>query len=93
MRLVDISGYSFPSGHSMIGTAFYGYLAYLCAILMKKPWKALLPSLLLLLVLLIGYSRIYLGVHFASDVAAGLSAGFCWVAAFVLLTRFCLGRR
>lgn len=58
-RLIEESGYSFPSGHSMISMAFYGYL------------KISLIMILSILIVLIGVSRIYLGVHYTSDVLAG----------------------
>lgn len=78
--LVHACGYSFPSGHSMVGAAFYGYLIYLCAVFFKRPWKQLFSALLFTLILLIGISRIYLGVHYASDVVGGFLAGFAWLA-------------
>ncbi|WP_411676547.1 phosphatase PAP2 family protein [Caproicibacter sp.] len=78
--LVHAGGYSFPSGHSMIGAAFYGYLIYLCVIFLKKPWKQLFSVLFMILILFIGLSRIYLGVHYASDVVGGFLAGFAWLA-------------
>lgn len=77
--LVHAGGYSFPSGHSMVGAAFYGYLIYLCIIFFKKPWKQFFSVLLFLLILFIGLSRIYLGVHYASDVIGGFLAGFAWL--------------
>lgn len=87
LQLVHASGYSFPSGHSMIGVAFYGYLIYLCVLFVKKTWKQFLSALLLLLILMIGISRIYLGVHYASDVIGGFLAGFSWLIIFITLTR------
>lgn len=85
LRLVQASGYSFPSGHSMISAAFYGYLIYLCVLFVKKPWKQLLSCVLLALVFMIGVSRIYLGVHYASDVIGGFLAGFSWLIMFITL--------
>ncbi|MVB12769.1 PAP2 superfamily protein [Caprobacter fermentans] len=82
--LVHAGGYSFPSGHSMIGAAFYGYLIYLCVIFLKKPWKQLFSALFMILILFIGLSRIYLGVHYASDVVGGFLAGFAWLAVLLL---------
>lgn len=83
LQLVQASGYSFPSGHSMIGAAFYGYLVYLCILFVKKPWKQLFCGLLLALILMIGVSRVYLGVHYASDVIGGFLAGFSWLILLV----------
>ncbi|RYZ55179.1 MAG: phosphatase PAP2 family protein [Sphingobacteriales bacterium] len=73
-------GYSFPSGHSMMSFAFYGLLIYLTYKYMKRPaLKVATIILLLLLIFLIGISRIYLRVHYASDVLAGFSVGIIWL--------------
>lgn len=85
LRLVEISGYSFPSGHSMISMSFYGLLIYLCCINIKNRWKYAAVSLLAVLILTIGMSRIYLGVHYASDVLAGFSLGIFWEGIFTLI--------
>jgi undecaprenyl-diphosphatase len=84
--LVDVSGFSFPSGHAMISSAFYGYMIYLVVIRLKTRIKYLLAGLLGLLVLAIGVSRIYLGVHYASDVLVGFAAGFAWLILFIRLS-------
>ncbi len=70
--LISVSGYSFPSGHAMVSVAFYGFLTLLVykQLTSKKTKRKLLIGATLL-ILLIGYSRIYLGVHYASDVIAG----------------------
>ena len=71
-QLVSVSGYSFPSGHAMASTAFYGLLAMILWRNVKTPWlRNVLCSGCVLLVLLIMVSRVYLGVHYASDVLAG----------------------
>lgn len=82
-RLIDISGYSFPSGHSMIGLSFYGLLIYFLLKYVKSPWKYIVNIVLGLLILMIGMSRIYLGVHYASDVIAGFSAGLAWLVVYI----------
>lgn len=87
LKLVEAVGFSFPSGHSMMSTSFYGYMAYLFYVNMKSKWKYLIIGLFSVTILLIGISRIYLGVHYASDVLAGFSAGLAWLAIFVLLSR------
>jgi len=82
------SGYSFPSGHAMIGGAFYGVLIYLIWKHIRNIWLRLLLSLSLIIwVLLISYSRIYLNVRYATDVIAGLSAGVFWCVLSVILIR------
>lgn len=79
-HLVEVNTLSFPSGHSMSAMAFYGFLAYL-AIVSKIPvgLKIILVVLLVTTIFSIGISRIYLGVHFPSDVAAGFIGGLIWV--------------
>lgn len=80
--IIDESGYSFPSGHSMVSMAFYGFLIYLIyRYVNNKYLKWALISLLSLLIIFIGVSRIYLGVHFASDVCAG----FIFSVAYLIL--------
>ena len=72
--------YSFPSGHGVIAVAFYGFLAYILWRLVKS-WKAKAGVLIffILFILAIGFSRIYLGVHFLSDVAGGYLLGALWL--------------
>ncbi|HOV43556.1 MAG TPA: phosphatase PAP2 family protein [Syntrophothermus lipocalidus] len=83
--LVPAPGYSFPSGHAMMSTAFYGFLAYLVFRHSSSPvtrWA--FSCLAALLVLAIGFSRVYLGVHYPSDVLAGFAAGGFWLASSIL---------
>lgn len=76
----DIRGYSFPSGHALISVVFYGLFIYIAWHEVKQTWlKWILMILLTLLILTISFSRIYLRVHYASDVIAGLSVGFIWL--------------
>ena len=73
LRIIEESGFSFPSGHSMASMAFYGYLIYLIFTNVKdKKIRNILCISLGILVFLIGLSRIYLGVHYTSDVIAGM---------------------
>ena len=73
-------GYSFPSGHSFVSFAFYGLLIFLSYKYLETPvLKWLIIISLSLLILLIGVSRIYLRVHYASDVLAGFSIGIIWL--------------
>lgn len=78
--LMELHSLSYPSGHSMSAMAFYGFLIYLCYLFKMKTWiKVLLISILSVIILLIGISRIYLGVHYPSDVVGGFIAGAIWV--------------
>lgn len=86
LQLVKVSGYSFPSGHSMNSIIFYGFFIYLIINKMKHRGKYLIAGALGLLVLMIGVSRIYLGVHYASDVLAGFITGLAWLMLFIRLT-------
>lgn len=77
---------SFPSGHAMTATIVYTTVAYLAARLQKRIWERVLTLLLAALVILaISASRVYLGVHYPSDVAAGMIIGLGW-SAFCMAT-------
>lgn len=82
--LVLETSYSFPSGHSMLSLVLYGMLAYF-AVLALRTWRARTAVILgsALLVLLIGFSRMYLGVHYFSDVVAGYAAGGVWLSTLI----------
>jgi membrane-associated phospholipid phosphatase len=82
--LIAAQQYSFPSGHAMVSVAFYFYLAYLCWRLVRGVWRFVLIAGLVVLVLLIGASRIYLEVHYLSDVIAGYVAGLVWADAVII---------
>jgi undecaprenyl-diphosphatase len=85
---IEQTGMSFPSGHAMIGGAFYGLLMYLVwTNVHRAAWRWLLVLVLGIWVLLIGYSRIYLNVHYASDVLAGWAAGFLFLVITLLILR------
>jgi len=80
-------GFSFPSGHAMMSFSFYGLLIFMVYENVKNPvLKWILIGFLFILIFLIGFSRVYLRVHYASDVIAGFAAGFIWivVSLFVL---------
>ena len=77
--LTEPSSSSFPSGHAMSSAIVYFTVAYLIARLEKRRWmRALTIIASLLLVLLISVSRLYLGVHYPSDVLAGMIIGLAW---------------
>ena len=86
IKLIEQGGYSFPSGHSMMAVAFYGLLIYIIwNTKWRNVWKIFTTTLLIILILLIGISRIYVGVHFASDVIAGLSISLSYLIIFIEL--------
>lgn len=84
LRLVYESGYSFPSGHAMVSMGFYGFLIYLTYINIKNnKIKYPLIIALSLLILFIGISRIYLGVHYATDVIGGIIIAILYLIIFI----------
>jgi undecaprenyl-diphosphatase len=83
-----LKNFSYPSGHATSGFIFYGLLVYLVwKTNIPKLYKWLTASILILLSLLIGFSRIYLRVHYASDVVAGLLYWICMAGSFHLAHR------
>ena len=72
--LIEETGYSFPSGHAMVSVGFYGMLIYLIWLTgISKNKKIILTIIISLLIFLIGLSRIYLGVHYCSDIIGGFT--------------------
>ena len=83
-RLIDETGYSFPSGHSMVSMAFYGYFIYLIYKYVKNKYVKWISIILLsLLICLIGISRIYLGVHYTSDVLGGFLISISYLIIYI----------
>lgn len=86
--LIDETGYSYPSGHSMISMAFYGFLIY---IIWQTNWskkaKIIFSICLGLIIFLIGCSRIYLRVHYPSDVVAGFAISFVYLCIFIYIIK------
>jgi len=94
--LVTETGWSFPSGHSSGSVVIYGMLAYLAIRLLPDRWQ--LPAVLAatMVAYTTGCSRVFLQVHFASDVIAGFCSGTAWLAVCigsVELLRYARGRR
>lgn len=84
--LATESTYSFPSGHSSVSLAVYGTIGFIAARHARTRRRQIAAlAVAAALILLIGFSRLYLGVHFLSDVIAGFSVGFAWVALCVVL--------
>lgn len=85
-HLVSVETLSYPSGHAMSAMAFYGFVIYLFyRFKMNLFLKVTVMLLLFLLILSIGISRIYLGVHYPSDIFGGYIAGFIWVVFCILI--------
>lgn len=79
-HLVEQGGYSFPSGHSMASLILYGSILFLFLKITKnRQLKWLLGFIMTVLIVAVGLSRIYLGVHYPSDVIAGFSLGLSWL--------------
>ncbi|MBC7076464.1 MAG: phosphatase PAP2 family protein [Syntrophomonadaceae bacterium] len=88
-NLILVTGFSFPSGHAMVSLAFYGFIAYLVGMNFPGKKGKLLVLVLYLLILLIGISRVYLNVHYASDVLAGYLFGGVLLFAFIKGLQVC----
>ena len=87
-RIINQNGYSFPSGHSMASMTFYGFLIYLIYKKVKNKYlKWTLISLLSILIILIGASRVYLGVHYTSDVIAGILISTSYLIMFISIIK------
>jgi len=84
-HLVRVTGLSFPSGHAMMSFIFYGLLIYLLWVnFNSRAFNVVLTAIFTALIVGIGISRIYLGVHYPSDVLAGFAAGSFWLVACIL---------
>lgn len=87
LRLINETGYSFPSGHAMINASLYTMLVFLIfRYIDNVPRRIVLSALCAALTILIGCSRVYLGVHYAGDVLGGWLFGFA-TSAFVFHIR------
>ena len=83
-KIIEETGYSFPSGHSMVSMAFYGYLIYLIYKYVKNKYIKWISIIALsILICFIGISRIYLGVHYTSDVLGGFLLSISYLIIYV----------
>ena len=88
LMIITENGYSFPSGHAMASFGFYGFIIYLIwGMNFDKKAKIIFSILLGLLILMIGISRIYLGVHYASDVLAGYLISGAYLIIYITLSK------
>jgi membrane-associated phospholipid phosphatase len=88
VRLASATGYSFPSGHAVLSVCFYGGLALLLWNRARtRGWRALLLACAIGFPLAIGFSRVYLGVHYPTDVLGGWLGASLWLGAFALALR------
>lgn len=79
--ILTLTSYSFPSGHTMAATVLYGVVAaYLLAKIPDWRWRVLIVISTSLLIALVGFSRIYLGAHYLSDVIGAMAEGFAWLS-------------
>ena len=76
--LTDFNGFSFPSGHALLASALYLTLAFIAQRTLRYRVGNFALATAILVIVVIAFSRVYLRVHFASDVVAGLALGICW---------------
>lgn len=90
--LIDEYGYSFPSGHAMVSMAFYGLFIYILFHVNINKWLKYISSFLIfILIMMIGLSRIYLHVHYFSDVIAGFAVSVIYLIVFTKFMKMVLG--
>lgn len=83
------AGYSFPSGHTTITMCFYGIIIYLILKYTRSPfWRNFLAIFFSFVIFMVALSRLWLNVHFPSDVIAGLFLGFLFVNLYIILDKF-----
>lgn len=94
IRLIDETGFSFPSGHAMVTMVAYGYLIYVVHHYIQQKWlRYSLIAFLIFIIVSVGLSRIYLGVHYLTDVLAGYSISLFYLLVVTKMKIFLLGDR
>jgi undecaprenyl-diphosphatase len=79
--ILTLTSYSFPSGHTMMATVLYGTLAaYVVINASERRWRVIASIIAGLMIVLVGFSRIYLGAHYLSDVLAAIAEGLAWIS-------------
>ena len=91
--IFDAQQYSFPSGHAMMAAAFYTFLAFLLWRQVRGVWRWVVLGGLIVLLVLVGVSRIYLEAHYLTDVLAGVAAGILWTDIVIVGSRLLTTRR
>lgn len=81
-------GYSFPSGHSVTAMCFYGILIYLVIKHTRGFWRYFLVTLFSLIIFFTCFSRLWVGVHYPTDVIAGMFIGFILVNLYIIFDKF-----
>ncbi len=85
--------FSFPSGHAMMSIITYGLLAYFAfGALQSRRWRVIIGAAMVLLVLIIGFTRLYLGAHYLTDVVGGFAAGWIWLSTCLYALSFARSR-
>ena len=88
INLIEETGYSFPSGHTLTAMAFYGFIIYLIYVSkICKRSKIIFITLLSLLILVVGVSRVYLGVHYFTDILGGFTFSLSFLIIYTHLIK------